>query len=85
MASSERLPPFPPPPGSDPAHTLVLYRNPDDDDDVLEVPANLNVHLRSYQRRGVKFLFERCYGENERGHQGAILADDMGLGKTVQV
>lgn len=45
-----------------------------------QVPANINQHLRDYQRGGINFLFRR-YQKN----QGAILGDDMGLGKTVQV
>ena len=45
----------------------------------MQVPANINRFLRSYQRDGVRFLF-RQYAQNK----GGILADDMGLGKTVQ-
>lgn len=45
----------------------------------MQVPANINKFLRSYQRDGVRFLF-RQYAQNK----GGILADDMGLGKTVQ-
>ncbi len=59
-----------------------------DPDDKLEVSAILNRHLRPYQRSGVRFLFNKCYGaaDGARGRiRGAILADDMGLGKTVQV
>ena len=43
------------------------------------VPSDLNAELRSYQRRGINWLFA-AKGANV----GAILADDMGLGKTLQ-
>jgi len=44
------------------------------------VPAILNVHLRDYQREGIRFLYSHY-----REGSGALLCDDMGLGKTVQV
>jgi superfamily II DNA or RNA helicase len=43
------------------------------------LPADLRATLRSYQRRGVDWLF----GLREAG-LGGLLADDMGLGKTLQ-
>src|SRR5690606_2994078 len=44
-----------------------------------QLPADLQVELRPYQRRGVDWLeFLRAAG------LGALLADDMGLGKTLQ-
>ena len=81
----DRVPPFPLPAGAEDPEALLLYENPQDPEDNIRVSAQLNAHLRKYQRQGVAFMFERCYGENVQGHQGAILADDMGLGKTVQV
>eukprot|EP00927_Polykrikos_kofoidii_P048825 TRINITY_DN43019_c0_g1_i1.p1 TRINITY_DN43019_c0_g1~~TRINITY_DN43019_c0_g1_i1.p1 ORF type:complete len:1693 (-),score=213.64 TRINITY_DN43019_c0_g1_i1:421-5022(-) len=45
-----------------------------------EVPANLSVELREYQKRGFRWL---CH--NIEFGFGSILADDMGLGKTIQV
>ncbi|MEW5318408.1 MAG: hypothetical protein WDW38_009633 [Sanguina aurantia] len=45
----------------------------------LQVPGNLAMYLRPYQKEGVQFLHRQW----ARG-VGGILADDMGLGKTVQ-
>jgi SNF2 family DNA or RNA helicase len=47
---------------------------------VATLNANVNQHLREYQREGVKWL----WGKYTRG-EGGILGDEMGLGKTVQV
>lgn len=45
----------------------------------LQVPADLQVELRDYQKQGVRWLnFVRDIS------MGALLADDMGLGKTLQ-
>ena len=38
----------------------------------MQVPGNINSHLRSFQRTGVQFLF-RQYAQG----QGGILGDDM--------
>ena len=46
----------------------------------IEIPKNLNVNLRQYQKTGAQWLrMLDYYG------LGGILADDMGLGKTVQL
>ena len=50
------------------------------EDDVIDVPVNLNAQMRRYQEVGFKWLKTLDnYG------LGGILADDMGLGKTLQV
>ncbi|MBR2743700.1 MAG: DEAD/DEAH box helicase [Clostridia bacterium] len=50
------------------------------DDEVINVPQNLNATMRRYQEVGFKWLKTLDnYG------LGGILADDMGLGKTLQV
>jgi SNF2 family DNA or RNA helicase len=58
-----------------PADALVL-----DAKHHTRVPPSLNKYLRSYQREGVQFIFQRYVLG-----RGTILGDDMGLGKTVQV
>ena len=58
-----------------PADALVL-----DAKRHIRVPPSLNKYLRSYQREGVQFIFQRYVLG-----RGTILGDDMGLGKTVQV
>lgn len=50
------------------------------DDEVIEVPNNLNAQMRRYQEIGFKWLKTL-----DRYGLGGILADDMGLGKTLQV
>ena len=50
------------------------------EDDVIDVPSNLQAEMRRYQEVGFKWLKTLDnYG------LGGILADDMGLGKTLQV
>ena len=49
-------------------------------DEEIEIPQNLNAHLRYYQKIGFKWL-----SELDKYHFGGILADDMGLGKTIQL
>jgi SNF2 family DNA or RNA helicase len=58
-----------------PADTLVL-----DAKHHIRVPPSLSNCLRTYQREGVQFLFQRYVLG-----RGVILGDDMGLGKTIQV
>ena len=58
-----------------PADPLVL-----DAKHHIRVPPSLSKYLRSYQREGVQFIFQRYVLG-----RGTILGDDMGLGKTVQV
>jgi SNF2 family DNA or RNA helicase len=60
---------------ANPADALVL-----DAKHHIRVPPSLSKHLRSYQREGVQFLFQRYILG-----RGVILGDDMGLGKTIQV
>ncbi len=50
-----------------------------DKDPPPDLPANLNVQLRDYQRSGYEWLY--FLRENQFG---GCLADDMGLGKTLQ-
>lgn len=68
------LPPFEP---------LVLWADPDDADNKIEVIPSLACKLRPHQREGVQFLFECTMGLRGFEGQGCILADDMGLGKTL--
>lgn len=44
-----------------------------------ELPIDLKVNLRTYQKKGVNWL---CFLRDRK--MGAMLADDMGLGKTLQ-
>lgn len=68
----QNLPPFEP---------LVLWRDPNDPDNKIEVIPELACRLRPHQREGVQFLFECTMGLRGFDGQGCILADDMGLGK----
>jgi len=80
-------PPFEPLLGECPAYPFVLFQNPVDPNDRIEVAASLARHLRPYQKEGVRFLFEKCFGRQDDNRckvAGAFLADDMGLGRTVQ-
>ena len=45
-----------------------------------QIAANLNRHLRSYQREGVEWMWRQYAAD-----RGGVLGDEMGLGKTVQV
>lgn len=66
--SFSKRPTIPPPP-------LILDHEKD-----IRVPDSINYCLRSYQRDGIRFMYQRY-----RQRMGGILGDDMGLGKTVQV
>lgn len=68
------LPPFEP---------LVLWTDPDDPMNKIEVVPSLACKLRPHQREGVQFLFECTMGMRGFEGQGCLLADDMGLGKTL--
>ncbi|MFC3157258.1 Superfamily II DNA or RNA helicase, SNF2 family [Chryseobacterium arachidis] len=46
----------------------------------IPVPAELNAHLRDYQREGLNWL-----AHLDQFNFGGCLADDMGLGKTLQI
>jgi len=80
-------PPFEPLLGKCRAYPFILFQNLVDPNDRIEVAAGLARHLRPYQKEGVRFLFEKCFGRQDDDRckvAGAFLADDMGLGKTVQ-
>lgn len=68
------LPPFDP---------LVLWTDPNDPNNKVEVIPSLASKLRPHQREGVQFLFECTMGLRGFEGSGCILADDMGLGKTL--
>jgi len=65
-----------------PHEPLVLWVDPQDETNTIEVVPQLCHRLRSHQREGVQFLFECTMGLRGFEGQGCILADDMGLGKT---
>src|SRR5699024_6199681 len=62
-----------------PAFRKLLHRLKSPEEQVYEVPEDLDASLRSYQETG--FQWFKSLSEY---HSGGILADDMGLGKTVQ-
>lgn len=62
-----------------PAFRKLLHRLKSPEEQVYEVPEDLNASLRSYQETG--FQWFKSLSEY---HLGGILADDMGLGKTIQ-
>lgn len=65
-----------------PHEPLVLWTDPQDETNTVEVIPELCHRLRPHQREGVQFLFECTMGLRGFEGQGCILADDMGLGKT---
>src|SRR5690625_3857998 len=62
-----------------PAFRKLLHRLQSPEEQLYDVPPNLEASLRSYQETG--FQWFKSLSEY---HLGGILADDMGLGKTVQ-
>lgn len=59
-------------------HNQLIFK-PIDDIPSVGIPQNLSAELRSYQQKGLDWLWYM------KGNKvGAILADDMGLGKTLQ-
>lgn len=74
LPTTASLPPFEP---------LVLWTDPNDPTNKVEVIPELACRLRPHQREGVQFLFECAMGLRGFEGQGCILADDMGLGKTL--
>lgn len=62
---------------------LVLWEDPNDSTNKIEVIYELASKLRPHQREGVQFLFECTMGLRGFDGEGCILADDMGLGKTL--
>jgi DNA repair and recombination RAD54-like protein len=73
-ANKMNLPPFEP---------LILWQDPMDPDNKIEVIPSLACKLRPHQREGVQFLFECTMGLRGFEGNGCLLADDMGLGKTL--
>jgi SNF2 family DNA or RNA helicase len=65
------------PPFSSEDVALVLSESKDGT--TVQVPAHIAKYLRTYQREGVRFLYDK-YSQDT----GCILGDDMGLGKTTQ-
>jgi DNA repair and recombination RAD54-like protein len=74
LPTISNLPPFEP---------LILWSDPNDPENKIEVIPQLASKLRPHQREGVQFLFECTMGLRGFDGQGCILADDMGLGKTL--
>ena len=66
-----------------PHEPVVLWRDPEDENNVVQVIPQLACRLRPHQREGVQFLFECTMGLRGFEGEGCILADDMGLGKTL--
>lgn len=66
-----------------PHEPVVLWRDPEDETNVVQVIPQLACRLRPHQREGVQFLFECTMGIRGFEGEGCILADDMGLGKTL--
>lgn len=63
----------------DPAFQRLLDHLKSPEEQVYELPDNLNASLRNYQQTGYKW-----FKSLSDYHLGGILADDMGLGKTLQ-
>ncbi|RDW22364.1 helicase SNF2 [Oceanobacillus arenosus] len=63
----------------DPSFRELLHQLRSPEEQVYELPENLNASLRSYQMTGFQWFKSLSYY-----HLGGILADDMGLGKTLQ-
>ncbi|RDW20445.1 DEAD/DEAH box helicase [Oceanobacillus chungangensis] len=63
----------------DPSFRKLLHQLRSPEEQVYELPDNLNASLRNYQITGFQW-----YKSLSHYHLGGILADDMGLGKTLQ-
>ncbi|RKQ33447.1 DEAD/DEAH box helicase [Oceanobacillus halophilus] len=63
----------------DPAFRTLLHQLKSPEEQVYDLPENLNANLRSYQMTGYQWFKSLSHY-----HLGGILADDMGLGKTLQ-
>ena len=63
----------------DPAFRSLIHHLRTPDEQIDELPENLNATLRNYQVTGYQW-----FKSLSRYHLGGILADDMGLGKTIQ-
>ena len=66
VQSSTAIPPHEP---------LILWTNPDNENQKVEVIPELCCKLRPHQREGVQFLFECTMGLRGFDGQGCILAD----------
>src|SRR5690625_4339783 len=63
----------------DPSFRKLLDQLRSPEDQVFELPENLDASLRNYQKTGFQW-----FKSLSTYHLGGILADDMGLGKTLQ-
>ncbi len=63
----------------DPKFRKLLHQLKSPEEQVYELPENLNASLRSYQETGYQW-----FKSLSNYYLGGILADDMGLGKTLQ-
>ena len=63
----------------DPKFRNLLHQLKSPEEQVYELPENLDASLRSYQETGYQW-----FKSLSTYHLGGILADDMGLGKTLQ-
>src|SRR5690625_5324337 len=63
----------------DPSFNKLLEQLRSPEDQVFELPENLDASLRNYQITGYQW-----FKSLSTYHLGGILADDMGLGKTLQ-
>lgn len=63
----------------DPSFRQLLHQLKSPEEQVYELPKQLNASLRNYQMTGF-----RWFKSLSSYHLGGILADDMGLGKTLQ-
>lgn len=63
----------------DPSFRKLLHQLKSPDEQVFEIPENLQASLRQYQEIGYQW-----FKSLSEYHLGGILADDMGLGKTLQ-
>lgn len=63
----------------DPAFRSLMHHLRSPEEQVYELPDNLQVTLRNYQITGYQWFKSLSHY-----HLGGILADDMGLGKTIQ-
>src|SRR5690625_6701797 len=63
----------------DPSFRKLLDQLRSPEDQVFELPENLDASLRNYQKTGYQW-----FKSLSTYHLGGILAEDMGLGKTLQ-